>query len=543
MISCVGSCRCRMRTFLLIALSCWLLGFTPSVAQTRKTVQKKARTTRTTARKATTRKATQRKATQRKQAATPTVKGLQSQRQKIQQQIKEQERRLQSNKRDVKKRLENLMILNTEIADKRKSIDTIRRDIHTLDGNITLLNNQLETLGKELDKRQQRFKKSLRYMHRNRNIQNRLMFVFSAKNFTQMYRRLRFMREYAGYQRVQGEAVKAMQQQVSEAREELAKSKLQKNDLLYRGVQEERTLHDKQEEQQKVVSSLQKQQKTIEGIISEQRKKDIALNAQIDRLIAEEVARAKARAEAEARRKAAEEAARKRAEELARKRAAAEAARRESERRIAEAKAREERAKAEARAAARKSAMEKEAAEREAREAERVRREAERQAAAEAKEREKDIAEASRPKEETVFVTSEDQRISGSFENNRGRLPMPITGPYSIVSHFGQYNVEGLKGVTLDNKGINIKGQTGARARSIFDGEVSAVFGIGGTMGVMIRHGSYISVYCNLSSVSVRKGQKVSTRQVLGTVGAENILQFQLRRQVAKLNPEVWLGR
>ena len=70
-----------------------------------------------------------------------------------------------------------------------------------------------------------------------------------------------------------------------------------------------------------------------------------------------------------------------------------------------------------------------------------------------------------------------------------------------------------------------------------------AVFGIGGIMGVMVRHGSYISVYCNLSSVSVRKGQKVSTRQALGTVGSENILQFQLRKQVAKLNPESWLGR
>ena len=72
---------------------------------------------------------------------------------------------------------------------------------------------------------------------------------------------------------------------------------------------------------------------------------------------------------------------------------------------------------------------------------------------------------------------------------------------------------------------------------------MSAVFGIGGIMGVMIRHGSYISVYCNLSSVSVRKGQKVSTRQVLGTIGSENILQFQLRKQVAKLNPESWLSR
>ena len=59
----------------------------------------------------------------------------------------------------------------------------------------------------------------------------------------------------------------------------------------------------------------------------------------------------------------------------------------------------------------------------------------------------------------------------------------------------------------------------------------------------MVRHGSYISVYCNLRSVSVSRGQKVSTRQALGTLGSDNILQFQLRRETAKLNPEVWLGR
>ena len=536
--------------FWLLAVSLWLLALAVAPAQTRKTVQKtrsaqSSQKTRNTQKARSTQKSRNTKSTQKKASTPqPTVKGLQSQRQKIQQQIKEQERRLQNNKRDVKKRLENLMILNSEIADKRKAIDTIRRDITTLDGNIVVLDNQLKTLEKELDDRKQKFQSSLRYMHRNRSIQNRLMFIFSAKNFTQMYRRMRFMREYAGYQRVQGEAVKVMKQDVAEAKQELAKTKRQKNDLLYRGVQEQKSLEGKQEVQKQVVSTLQKQQKTIEGIISEQRKKDQALNAQIDKLIAEEVARAKARAEAEARRKAAEEAAKKRAAELARKKAAAEAARRENERRIAEAKAREERAKAEARAAARKSAEEKAAAERAAAEAENARREAERQAAADAKAREKEMAEVKKEtKQETYFVSSEDQRITGSFESNRGRLPMPITGPYRIVSHFGQYNVEGLKNVTLDNKGINIKGQPGAQARSIFDGEVSAVFGIGGIMGVMVRHGSYISVYCNLSSVSVRKGQKVSTRQALGTIGSENILQFQLRKQVAKLNPESWLGR
>jgi murein DD-endopeptidase MepM/ murein hydrolase activator NlpD len=111
------------------------------------------------------------------------------------------------------------------------------------------------------------------------------------------------------------------------------------------------------------------------------------------------------------------------------------------------------------------------------------------------------------------------------------------------VSHFGQYNVEGLRNVTLDNKGINIQGERGAQARSIFDGEVSAVFGFGGTMVVMVRHGSYISVYCNLSSVNVARGQKVTTRQVLGRVGQDGILQFQLRKGTAKLNPEQWLRR
>jgi septal ring factor EnvC (AmiA/AmiB activator) len=140
-------------------------------------------------------------------------------------------------------------------------------------------------------------------------------------------------------------------------------------------------------------------------------------------------------------------------------------------------------------------------------------------------------------------MSSEDRRLSGNFESNRGRLPIPITGPYRIVSHFGQYNVEGLHNVTLDNKGINIKGQSGAQARSIYDGEVSAVFSFGGTMVVMVRHGSYISVYCNLASVSVHKGQKVSTRQALGRVGQDDILQFQLRKETAKLNPESWLGR
>jgi len=166
-----------------------------------------------------------------------------------------------------------------------------------------------------------------------------------------------------------------------------------------------------------------------------------------------------------------------------------------------------------------------------------------RKAEAERARSEKAIADSKKEVEETRKLSTVDRMVSGGFEANKGRLPMPITGTYRIVSHFGQYNVEGLKNVKLDNKGINILGSSGCQARSIYDGEVSAVFGYGGSMVVMVRHGAYISVYANLRSASVTRGQRVSTRQTLGTVGADNILQFQLRKETAKLNPETWLGR
>ena len=531
-----------------------------SSAQTRKTTSsKKTQTTSqkkaTSQKKTTSRKKTSSKKTSKKSSAddvaTPSIKGLKNEREQIKKQIAAQKQKLRNNERDVKKRLQNLMVINTEIADKRKTIDTIRRDINILDGNIGVLGDQLVQLEKELNDRKTKFVKSMRYMHRNRSVQNQLMFIFSAKNFSQMYRRMRFMREYASYQRVQGEMVKAKQAELTKKQQELASAKKEKNTLLYKGEQERRTLESKQEEQQSVVTSLQKEQKTIKGIIDKQMQRDKALNAEIDRLVAIEVEKARQRAIAEAKRKAeaarkAAEAERKRKEEeLARKKAAAEAAAPENARRIALAKEREERLKREAEAASKKTEEERKLAEDAAREAKRVREETERRAAEDERRHEREVAEAKKAKEEAPKMTmaSEDLRISGSFESNRGRLPMPVAGNYRIVSHFGQYNVDGLKNVRLDNKGINILGSPGAVVRSIYDGEVSAVFSLGGTTGVMVRHGSYISVYCNLGSVSVRKGQKVSTRQALGTVGRDNILQFQLRRERSKLNPESWLGR
>src|SRR5574344_853969 len=274
----------------------------------------------------------------KKTYSTSSIRGLEGQRASIRKKIREHELALQRNKQDVQKRLQDLMVINSDIDKSQKNIVTIQKDITHIDGNISILRSQLETLKQQLQDRKQKYIKSMRYMARHRTVQDKLMFVFSAQSFTQMYRRLRFVREYAAFQKAQGEIVKAKQAQVLSKHRQLETVKGTKNHLLYKGQIEQTNLHSKQEEQQKVVQNLQQQQKTIQTIIAQQRQKDAALNAQIDRMVSQEVAKTRARATADASRKAAAlVAAQKRNDDLAKKKAAAEAEKQENERRIASA--------------------------------------------------------------------------------------------------------------------------------------------------------------------------------------------------------------
>ena len=510
---------------------------------------------------------------------TAEIKGLQQQNQKLQQEISAHEEEMKLKQKDVDDRLQKIVRLDTEIGHQQKTIDTIATDIKGLDTNIGILKGQLASLEAQLSERRARFIRSMRYMARHRSIQDKLMFVFSAKNLTQMYRRLRFVREYAAYQRAQGEQLKVKQLQVDEKHTQLKHVRVNKSNLLYKDRLVHAQMERKRVEQQAVVTSLQNDQKVLQGVIAQRRQQQQALNAQIDRLIQIEIQKARERAIAEAKAQAAARAAaaKKRAEELARKKAAAEAAARENARRIAEAKEREAKAKAAARAAAEaaekarqeaaaRAAAARAAAEKARQEAlqkeraaarERAIRKAEEQEAAAKAAQEKAEARAAAEQaradqmareaeaaraaaaENNDMLSSADRAITGNFANNRGRLPMPLSG--QIVSHFGQYNVAGMSNIRLNNDGINIKGAPGSAVRSVFMGEVSGVFMAGGMSVVMIRHGIYITVYANLGSVGVSKGQKVGTGQTIGTVGRTGILQFQLRKETAKLNPEQWL--
>lgn len=427
---------------------------------------------------------------------TRAIRQLEQQRNELKEQIAASETLLQSTKKDVKSQLADLALITGQIDERQKYLNTIESDVQTIQQEVDRLQTELSRLEKELADKKAKYERSVKYMYRNKSIQEKLMFIFSADNLTQMYRRMRYVREYADFQRLQGIQVQRKQQQVTAKQRTLVASRKAKEELLVQGEVEKQKLQEQEQQRKTLVASLQKKQRSLQSELNKQRKSANKLNAQIDRLIEIEI-----------------EKARKREEE----RKAAEARRLAEEKRLAEARAAEAR-----------------------------RKEAARTETSGSKEEDAVITPAT-PKMDAYKVDSDDRTLVSSFEKNRGALPVPITGPYVIVGHYGQYDVPGLRNVRLDNKGIDIKGQAGANARAIFDGEVSAIFQYNGLTNVLVRHGNYISVYCNLQSVQVQKGSKIHTRDIIGKIhtNAEGntILHFQLRKETAKLNPEVWIRR
>lgn len=409
------------------------------------------------------------------------IKELENKRGILQKQIAESESLLKTTKKDVGSQLGGLAALTGQIEERKRYILAINNDVESIERELTSLEWQLARLQRELKDKKKKYESSVQYLYKNRSIEEKLMFIFSAKNLSQTYRRMRYVREYATYQRLQGEELLKKQEQVKHKRRELRQVKSAKEELLKEREAEKAKLEEQEKEKKVLVANLQKKQQGLQNEINKKRREANQLNARIDRLIAEEIEKARKRAAEEARREA----------------------------------------------AARKKAEEKSA--------------------------DKTTASAT-PKTttapvETFSMSKADRELSGNFVNNRGKLPMPITGAYIITSHYGQYAVEGLRNVKLDNKGIDIQGKPGAQARAIFNGKVAAVFKLNGLFNILIRHGNYISVYCNLSSASVKQGDDVITKQTIGQIFSDNsdngrtVLHFQLRKEKEKLNPEPWLNR
>ncbi len=145
-------------------------------------------------------------------------------------------------------------------------------------------------------------------------------------------------------------------------------------------------------------------------------------------------------------------------------------------------------------------------------------------------------------------LTKEQKLIAGGFEANKGRLPWPVEKGM-ISGHFGKQQHPVYSLVTMDNKGIYLQTVAGAKARAVYKGEVTSCFMVGGTYAVIIQHGNYRTVYSNLAKLSVKQGDKVETKQNIGTIFTDpeqdqkTELYFQIYKDRDIQNPELWIAK
>ena len=411
------------------------------------------------------------------------VKELKQQQSKLKTELQNSKTQLSKTQKRVKSGQQNVDYLGALVNNRLKRIHELEEELNKLEDDITRMQKDITRIDSELRLRRQRLKAAIRNARVQRENHDPLVFIFSAKTVSQMYRRARYAREYVVYQHNLSGQVLQKQAELLKAQNRLLEAKSRKSAKLNEIMEQRKSLNEQQMQEKERVAGLKKKESGLKGKVAEQQKQLAALDRKIEEVIAYEIEQARKKAEEEARKK---------------------------------------------KAAAKKTTTTKT----------------------------KQPASTSKPKTETKpattqksgsWLTAADRQLNGTFEQNKGRLPVPITGQYMLGNRFGIYNVPGMKNVQLDNKGTDYVGRPGARARAIFDGVVTSVFQFSGTRNVLVRHGSYISVYCNLSSTIVQKGQKVRARDILGTVandGSGNCtLHFQLRKETTKLNPEAWIGR
>ncbi|MEP7252678.1 MAG: peptidoglycan DD-metalloendopeptidase family protein [Ginsengibacter sp.] len=148
-----------------------------------------------------------------------------------------------------------------------------------------------------------------------------------------------------------------------------------------------------------------------------------------------------------------------------------------------------------------------------------------------------------RPSNSVLVSTEADKALDASFERNRGSLPWPAAG--FIAAHFGPNKLPG--GINYDNPGVTLGVKIGEPVKAVFDGEVTLVSYIEDKQAVFLKHGKYFTVYSNLSSANVQRGDNIKLGQVLGKAGAndegQGQVDFIIMKESNNVNPEQWLKK
>lgn len=437
---------------------------------------------------------------------------MQNRKSKLEKEIIEMNRELEQTKLNKSANLNQLLLINKKINKREELINEIEQEVGSIDSQVKNLNDTIYRITMNLSSLKEEYARIIYSTYRNRSAYNRLMFLFSSHNFNQAYKRLKYLQQYTEYRKSQVKSIGETQQMLAAKKLEFEKRKSSKLTLKHSQEQERNVLADEKNQKDEKIKSLTSQEKTL---LIKLRNNEIALNKlqiAIENIVVAEI------------RKANEEKARKAASALAVARASADADR-----------------KAKAKAEADKKSKSK--SNPSSKTSEPIKSEP----IARVEEPRSTAAKSAPVSSNSMSVTAEDVALSGSFAGNKGRFPSPIDRG-SIISSFGEHPHAEFQNIKIKNNGIDITSAPGAQAKVIFDGEISSVIFIANlNYVVIVRHGDYLTVYSNLEAVTVKKGDKVKTRQSLGTVStgqgeSKSRLHFELWQGTIVQNPSSWLN-
>lgn len=437
---------------------------------------------------------------------------LQSRKLKIERDIIQVNRELEQTKENKSANLNQLILINKKIDKREDLINAIEQEVSGLDSQVNDMGDTIARITTNLKSLKDEYARLIYSTYRNRSAYNRLMFLFSSHNFNQAYKRLKYLQQYTEYRKLQVQSITETQRILTTKKLELEKRKSSKLTLKHAQEQERNILANEKSQKDEKIKNLTTQEKNL---LVKLRNNEVALNnlqAAIEKLVAEEIKKAD----------------------------------REKARKTALAAETERKARADADHRAKTKAEADKKAKSNATPGTKLSDPVNSEPLAKADVSRSTSTKAVPVKSNSMSVTAEDVALTGSFAGNKGSLPSPIDKG-NIVSSFGEHPHAEFQNIKIKNNGIDISSVTGAKAKAIFEGEVSSVIFIANlNYVVIVRHGDYLSVYSNLEDVTVKKGDKVKIRQTLGTVStgqgeSKSRLHFELWQGTIVQNPAGWL--
>jgi septal ring factor EnvC (AmiA/AmiB activator) len=410
-----------------------------------------------------------------------------------------------------------LNVLKQQIGVQKKQINLLNENQQILAAEATKLARESDVLAAKLERLKKNYALMLFESQKVSTVSNKISFLILSNDFGQFTRRLDFLRQFTKNRKEQANKIFETRQDLMTKKQQVIFKKNEEKKVIVEKEQETKTLEVLKTKENKVVTVLTQQEKKLR---TELERKKLSIR-KLDNLIAGIVQRE----------------IQKSMERERKLRQAAQA------RKLEVNKPALPKVKLEEGVVKRSEKLGVE---------EQPKAETKLEAKAEKKETVKEkavVAEKAEPalNSNTYYMNAEEAKLASSFSALRGRMPFPVPSGF-ISDHFGVHKHPILKGVMINNNGIDIQTSPGSPVHTVYDGVVQSVVNIPGiNMVVAIQHGDYFTVYSKLAGVSVSTGQKVKTGQRIGSVASDedgtSEINFQVWKNTVRQNPELWLRR